>query len=161
MISSSQMQRRPPSVRSSGLEGTVRGSAKSLIRSRGVGCGRELRAHLSRSARDYLGRTSDIDSSSRRIVAFGIHMLSGNEPPANEATNDEGRLVSLGGLASALFRERLDDRLVSTFLPRGQGYPQIAAKTAICEAMHRARKHACQHAAARLFGGWLIAMKRH
>jgi hypothetical protein len=76
-------------------------------------------------------------------------MLSSNESPSNEATNDEGRLVSLGGLASAPFRERLDDRLVSTFLPRGQGDPQISAKTGIREAMHRARKHARQHAAAR------------
>lgn len=69
-------------------------------------------------------------------------MLSGNESPANEATNDEGRLVSLGGLASALFRERLDDRLVSTLLPRGQGDQQIPEKTGIFNAMHRARKHA-------------------
>ena len=60
----------------------------------------------------------------------------------DERTNEEGRLVSLGGLASALFRERLDDRLVSTLLPRGQGDPQISAKNGIFNAMHRARKHA-------------------
>ena len=76
-------------------------------------------------------------------------MLSSSESSSNEATNDEGRLVSLGGLASALFRERLDDRLVSTLLPRGQEIPQISTKTAIIGTMHRARNHVRQPAAAR------------
>jgi hypothetical protein len=47
-----QMQRRPPSVCSSGLEGTDEESAKSF-RIRSVRCHHGERAHFSRSAYDY------------------------------------------------------------------------------------------------------------
>jgi hypothetical protein len=75
----------------------------------------------------------------------------------DERTNEEGRLVSLGGLASAHFKERRDDRLVGTFLCR----PTIRKTSGISRDFD-ACGHATQHdCLAQLLGAWLMAIERH
>ena len=60
-----------------------------------------------------------------------------------ESTNEEGRLVSLGGLASALFERGLDDRLVGTFLRELHQIRQISDKAGIYGAFSRTRPRGC------------------
>lgn len=100
-----QMQARPRSCCSRGLEGTDEQRARSGRNQGALLAADDERAHFSHSAHNIQGRISDIDSRYRQITASGLlHMLSGNVSPRLRATNDEGRLVSLGGLASALLR---------------------------------------------------------
>jgi len=134
----------------------VRVSASSWARASRAD--RAASIHCSRSASRYARRTSDIESSRWQFVAFGIHMLSGNEesPWANVQTT-KAAWVSRGGLVSA-HTERLDDRLMLLLREGGQ---TIHKNSGIFDGF-TATDHAPTRGSCRLLQvTWLIAMKRH